>query len=60
MPQFKFNHSPREEDIVTTHSTRKSSANAEKMLVMRRIEAIRELKEMGFTLKEIQQQLAQE
>lgn len=56
-----FNTTLRAPELPEKKSSRKSSKHAhERMNFMRRIEAIRELKEMGFTQEEIQQQLAQE
>lgn len=60
MKTLKFNKTPRDQDNTSTRSGRKTTPNPDKTLIMRRIEAIRDLKEMGFTQEEIQQQLAQE
>ncbi|MCG9966028.1 thyroid hormone receptor interactor 11-like protein [Shewanella sp. PS-2] len=56
---MKFNKTPRDQDNASVRSGRKPTPNPDKTLTMRRIEAIRDLKEMGFTQEEIQQ-LAQE
>lgn len=56
-----FNTTMRSPELPEKKSSRKSSQDAqERMNFMRRIEAIRDLKEMGFTQEEIQQQLTQE
>ena len=60
MKTMKFNKTPRDQDNASARSGRKPTPNPDKTLIMRRIEAIRDLKEMGFTQEEIQQQLAQE
>lgn len=60
MKTMKFNKTPRDQDNESTRPGRKPIPNPDKTLIMRRIEAIRDLKEMGFTQEEIQQQLAQE
>lgn len=60
MKTLKFNKTPRDQDCVSARSGRKTTPNPDKTFIMRRIEAIRDLKEMGFTQEEIQQQLAQE
>jgi len=56
-----FNTTTRAPELSAKKPSRNASKNDnERMNVMRRIEAIRDLKEMGFTQEEIQQQLAQE
>ncbi len=60
MKTMKFNKTPRDQDNASARPGRKPTPNPDKTLIMRRIEAIRDLKEMGFTQEEIQQQLAQE
>lgn len=60
MKTLKFNKTPRDQDNASARSGRKTTPNPDKTLIMRRIEAIRDLKEMGFTQEEIQQQLTQE
>lgn len=55
-----FNTTTRVPESAKKPSRKASKNDNERMNVMRRIEAIRDLKEMGFTQEEIQQQLAQE
>jgi len=55
-----FNTTTRVPESAKKPSRKASKNDHERMNVMRRIEAIRDLKEMGFTQEEIQQQLAQE